>query len=112
MYSWRLSHFSPPRKTTPAKSSSDYGIAIGANVEATAAGFFVKPVRSNTTVTGLSALYYDKDTGEITYDGPARRRLSEEGDGATIKALQDKVGVQDARIGALEEKIEALLLQR
>jgi hypothetical protein len=108
----------PSRKTPPAYVTQPSGIAIGADVTADQTGLFIKPVRDvdpTVSTTTLFSLYYNKDTGEITYDDTdTRRQLSEDGAGAdgdeaTIKALQDKVGAQDARIRALEERIEALL---
>ncbi len=80
--------------------------AISTGVTATAAGFFVKPVRELST-SGKRALYYDSTSGEISYDDGDRRLLAEspeESDDlvAHLRALEAQIQAQEARIQALE----------
>jgi len=42
--------------------------ASGANLAGATGGFFVKPIRNITSLTGFSALYYNPTTGEICYN--------------------------------------------
>lgn len=42
--------------------------ASGATLAGATGGFFVKPVRNITSLTGFSALYYNPTTGEICYN--------------------------------------------
>ena len=42
--------------------------ASGASLAGATGGFFVKPVRNITSLTGFSALYYNPTTGEICYN--------------------------------------------
>ena len=73
----------------------------------------MRDVDPTTSTTELFFLYYDKGTGEITYDDTnTRRQLFEEGartdgDEATIKVLQERIGAQEERIGAQDARIRA-----
>lgn len=86
-----------------AKAQSDSAIVLCANEDgltANDAGFYVSPIRDNDG-TLTQPLYYDVDSGEITYDGTARRRLEE--------ATEARIGELEAQVKALTETVQKLL---
>jgi len=79
----------------------------------TGGGFFVKPIREDA-VGSLAALYYDSDSGEITYDDGARRKLEEtlaarvEEQEVQIKTMTEEMQALHAQVRALTEAVQAL----
>lgn len=80
-------------------------------------GFFVAPVRDDPS--GGYVMSYDPDSGEITYDSTARRRLEPAAEAriaelerkleATVAEAQARNAALEAQVKALAEKLETLL---
>lgn len=81
------------------------------SISSTDPGFFVMPIRSEDTLTGYEALYYDPDSGEIVYDGGSGRRLEVgvEARIAELEAQASRIPELEAQMKALMEKMEALM---